>query len=175
MDDPASPSVPVQAGASSLAALLIIALVVTIIWPPHALFIWNASASSPVGLYEVMREQAGEGDMVVAWPPRNVRSLAAARHYIPSNVPLVKPVAAVRGARVCAFGSRIFVNGRLAAIRRAHDPSGRPMPWWSGCKRLREGELFLLSTAAPGSFDGRYFGPTRAQEFVGKAKLLWRR
>ena len=110
--------------------------------------------------------------MVIAWPPPKAREVAAIRNYLPSRVPLVKPVAAVSGAHVCAKRSTIFVNGRLAALRRARDPSGRPMPWWSGCERLGKGDLFLLSPHA-GAFDGRYFGVTRAGEVIGTARLLW--
>jgi type IV secretory pathway protease TraF len=38
---------------------------------------------------------------------------------------------------------------------------------------LRSGELFLLTRGMPNAFDGRYFGVTRRDEFVGKARLLW--
>jgi type IV secretory pathway protease TraF len=85
----------------------------------------------------------------------------------------VKPVAAVAGDRVCAAGNRIFVNGRAAAVRRSHDPSGRTMPRWQGCRRLRQRELFLLSPGVAQAFDGRYFGVTRSEEVVGQARLLW--
>jgi type IV secretory pathway protease TraF len=88
-------------------------------------------------------------------------------------VPLVKRAAAVAGDRVCARQRRIFINGKSVALRRARDPSGRPMPWWSGCARLQDGELFLLSAAGPLAFDGRYFGVTRASEVIGRARLLW--
>jgi type IV secretory pathway protease TraF len=90
-------------------------------------------------------------------------------------VPLVKRVAAVSGARICANRNTILVNGRLAALRTARDPSGRPMPRWSGCVTLGKGDLMLLASRAPSAFDGRYFGVTRASDVVGKARLLWRR
>jgi type IV secretory pathway protease TraF len=112
--------------------------------------------------------------MVVAWLPASMRRLAAKRSYLPFDVPLVKPVAASAGARVCAKGAYVLVDGRLAAVRRALDRSGRLLPWWSGCRLLGEGELFLLSTSATDAFDGRYFGVTRAKELVGKARLVWR-
>jgi len=61
----------------------------------------------------------------------------------------VKPVAAIAGDRVCALGRAILINDRLAAMRRRTDPSGRPMPWCTGCRLLGPGELFLLSGAVP--------------------------
>lgn len=150
------------------------ALGVSLLWRPRPLLLWNASASSTVGLYLVTSPaRPSVGDMVIAWPPAAARRLAAARGYLPSNVPLVKRAGAVPGDRVCARGDRIYVNGRLAAARRSRDPSGRRMPWWSGCQILRSGELFLLSPGMPNAFDGRYFGATRRDELVGKARLVW--
>ena len=158
------------------AATAVTALVATLLWPPGPSLVWNASASSPVGLYHV--GPAGEvrpGDMVVAWPPEGARRLGAERHYLPRNVPLVKRVAATAGDRVCAVGEAVFVNGRLETLRRAEDPSGRPMPWWIGCKDIAEGELLLLTPDVPDAFDGRYFGVTRSDHVVGRARLIWSR
>jgi type IV secretory pathway protease TraF len=101
--------------------------------------------------------------------------MAAQRRYIPANVPLVKRVAAVAGDEVCALGQEIFVNGKWVVERRIADSKGRPMKWWSGCVRLRGGQLFLLMSDSPASFDGRYFGVTEGGLVVGKARLLWAR
>lgn len=128
-----------------------------------------------MGLYVIKRGRTPLlEEMAIAWPPPRGRRLAAIRNYLPARVPLVKPVAAVSGSRICAIGRAILVDGRLAALRRAHDSSDRPMPWWSGCERLGKGDLLLLSPDAD-AFDGRYFGATRAKDVVGTAKLLWRR
>ena len=152
------------------------ALGASLLWRPRPLLLWNASASSTVGLYLVTSPARPRvGDVVVAWAPASARRLAAARGYLPFNVPLVKRVGAAAGDRVCARRNRIYVNGRMAALRRRHDPSGRPMPWSSGCQILRPGELFLLTPGMPDAFDGRYFGVTRGDELVGKARLLWRK
>jgi type IV secretory pathway protease TraF len=99
--------------------------------------------------------------------------MAAKRTYLPLGVPLVKRVAAVAGDRVGATGRLLFVDGAPAATRRSRDPSGRTMPWWTGCRRLGPGELFLLSPGKPDAFDGRYFGVTLAGEILGRARLLW--
>lgn len=162
--------------AAAFAALALAGVSATLLWPPRPALIWNRSASSPVGLY-LVGPAAGlkSGDMAVAWPPDHARQLGAARHYLPGNVPLVKRVAAAAGDRVCAAGHAIFVNGRLAALRRASDPSERPMPWWSGCELIGPGDLFLMSTDAGEAFDGRYFGVTGRDQVVGSARLLWPR
>jgi type IV secretory pathway protease TraF len=111
--------------------------------------------------------------MVVAWPPRGVRALAAERHYLPLHVPLVKRVAAGPGTLVCATREHVRVGAYLTVLRRREDRQGRPLPWWEGCRRLRRGELFLLMEASSDSFDGRYFGVTKRSDVIGKAVLLW--
>ncbi len=157
-------------GAAGSAVLLL-----TTAFPPTPRLVWNASASAPTGLYLVTpRAWFEPGDMVVAWAPRPFRQLAAERQYLPINVPLVKRVAAYAGDEVCALGHQLFINGRLAAGRRAVDGTGRPMPMWKGCIRLHGRQVFLLMPS-PASFDGRYFGATEGTYIVGKARLLWRR
>lgn len=151
------------------------ALAATIAFPSHPFFVWNASASAPIGLYRVGGTSLETGDMVIAWPPAAARDFAARRHYLPANVPLVKRVVAEPGDTICAFGREIFVNGRWIAKRLFRDGAGRPMPWWGGCVTLRRGALFLLMADSPVSFDGRYFGPTGRGDIVGKATLLWAR
>lgn len=161
--------------AAALAAVAATGLLGTLLWPLRPLLVWNASASSPVGLYRVgPPERAAVGDIVIAWPPAEARALGAKRRYLPGNVPLVKRVAAVAGDRVCAVGEAVFVNGRLAVLRRGADPSGRPMPWWTGCEKVAEGDLFLLTPGVAEAFDGRYFGVTRRGRIVGRARLIWR-
>ena len=151
----------------------IVPLAASILWNPPTLLVWNVSASAPIGLYRVHAgEPVRRGDMVVAWTPEPARSLAARRHYLPANVPLVKRVAAVAGDRVCAAGSRVSINGRRVATRQKSDAEGRPLPRWTDCRRLDHGEYFLLMDRA-GSFDGRYFGVTERKELVGRAVLLW--
>ena len=160
---------------AGLIGCAIVPLAASILWNPPTLLVWNVSASAPIGLYRVHAgEPVRRGDMVVAWTPEPARSLAARRHYLPANVPLVKRVAAVAGDRVCAAGSRVSINGRRVATRQKSDAAGRPMPWWTGCRRLDQGEYLLLMDRAD-SFDGRYFGVTRARDILGRAHLLWAR
>jgi conjugative transfer signal peptidase TraF len=149
------------------------ALAATIALPPHPFLVWNASASAPIGLYRVGGTDLETGDIVIAWPPVAARDLAAHRHYLPANVPLVKRVAAEPGDTVCALGQEIFVNGHWIAERLVRDGAGRPMPWWTGCETLRRGALLLLMADSRASFDGRYFGPTGRGDIVGKATPLW--
>jgi conjugative transfer signal peptidase TraF len=161
--------------AAAVATFSVTALVATLFWQPRPRLVWNATASAPVGLYAVAApDRVRAGEMVIAWTPEPFRSLAAERRYLPSNVPLVKRVSAARGDRVCAVGEAVWINGRHAARRREADGQGRPLPRWTDCRDLGEGEYFLLMDS-PDSFDGRYFGITRKEELVGRAVLLWAR
>lgn len=154
------------AGLASLAA--------TIVLPPVPRLIWNASASAPVGLYAVTpRAPLQRGDMVFAWPPPAARDLAASRHYLPRNVPLLKRIVASAGDRICARDFEVTVNGRPVAVRRPFDRMGRPLPAWQGCIHLHADQHFLLMTDSPDSFDGRYFGATQAPDLIGRATPLW--
>ena len=149
-------------------------LAATVAAPPLPRLVWNASASAPLGLYRVAPgARVRRGDMVIARTPIAVRGLAAARRYIPANIPLVKRVVGVPGDVICAAGTTISINGRPVATRRANDARGRPLPWWNGCRTLRDGAVFLLMATTPESFDGRYFGPTAADDLIGKATAIW--
>lgn len=158
-----------------VSATVVAVVVWTIASPPRPRLLWNASASAPVGLWRVLPSaQVGRGDMVVVRLGQPWRGLAARRHYLPANVPLIKRVAAAPGNRVCAFEAWVFVEGRIAAVRRRFDGLGRPLPWWRGCTTLEGGAMLLLMDD-PASFDGRYFGPVAARTIVGKAVPLWLR
>jgi conjugative transfer signal peptidase TraF len=157
-------------------ALSALGLGTSLVVRARPILVWNASPSSPEGLYLVMPPaNPAIGETVIAWAPRGARSLAASRHYLPAEVPLVKRVAAVEGSRICALGAVIFVDGRASALRERLDPSGRPMPWWTGCRVLQQGELLVLSRWVPQAFDGRYFGVTPSTDVIGRARLLWAR
>ncbi|MDV3455868.1 S26 family signal peptidase [Sphingomonas sp. HF-S4] len=151
----------------------VVALAVASLLPRVPLLVWNVSASAPRGLYGVLPGAVlDRGMMVVARTPAAVRALAAERHYLPANVPLVKRVAALPGDRVCARGRWIYVRYSAVAHRQTHDHAGRAMPWWRGCRPLGKAE-YLLLMPADASFDGRYFGPVTRTNILGRAVPLW--
>ncbi len=153
-------------------ALLGAAAVLDAIVRPSPRFVWNLSASAPLGLYVVSSKgEIAAGDTVIARVPALWRLWAGRRRYIPINVPLVKRVAAIPGDSVCAIGTLVQINGRGVAIRRLSDGRGRDMPDWHGCTTLGQREYLLLGDG-PDSFDGRYFGPTGRNDIIGKAHRL---
>ncbi len=141
---------------------------------PTPRLIWNATESAPVGLYWVRHVDRLEvGDLVLAWLPDEARVLAAQRSYLPLNTPGVKRVAALAGDVVCVRNGFVLINEGLAARALNVDRNGRELtPWW-GCRALEPGEILLLNDGSAASFDGRYFGPSRARDIVGKLVPLW--
>jgi len=171
---PRQPGLP--SGVIWLAAAASLGSLATLAAAPRPRLVWNASASAPLGLYWVAAPTGARGgDLVIAELPAPARRLAARRGYLPARVPAVKRVAAVTGDTVCAVGPVISVNDRRVAERPRRDARGRHLPWWQGCATLGVDQLFLMTVDSPGSFDGRYFGPSGRADVIGKAIPLWLR
>lgn len=136
------------------------------------LLIYNASPSQPLGLYRLLGGPQHVSDRALVRLPPHLADLAARRGYLSPSAYLIKPVVAVGGDRVCRLGTHISLRGRIAARARLRDGSGRALPVWQGCRRLRSGELFLLA-ASPDSFDSRYFGALATDAVTGRAALVW--
>ena len=150
--------------------LMTLAIGVWALFHPTPRLIWNASASTPIGLYTVEPGVTSKnGDLVAVRPPQPLASFLAVRHYLPLNVLLLKHVAALPGQIVCRRGLAITINGRVIASALSRDRAGRPLPVWKGCRTLAPGEIFLLNPTVPDSLDGRYFGPLPMASIVGRA------
>jgi conjugative transfer signal peptidase TraF len=151
------------------------ALVVVPAWFGYApAFIWNASASVPIGLYRLAPgERPDIGDYVVVSPPEPLAAFLAERRYLPPGVPLVKRVLGLAGATICRRGAAIIAYDHQYGEARERDRLGRPLPVWQGCRMLAESEIFLMNWDAPDSLDGRYFGPLPLNSIVARALPLW--
>ncbi|MDD9732810.1 S26 family signal peptidase [Mameliella sp. AT18] len=135
--------------------------------------IWNASASAPVGLYVIQPDDHFEvPNLVAVAPPEPLARLFDQRGYLPLGVPLLKRIVALPGQRVCRRGSDVTVDGIEMAEARATDRFGRALPVWQGCRRIADGEVFLLNWQHPDSLDGRYFGPLSQSAVIGHAMPL---
>ena len=134
--------------------------------------LWNASASAPIGLYELVPRRPTRGDLAVIRLPDPVHALAVARGYLAGRALLIKPVAAGPGDVVCRHAATVTVNGRPVAWARDSDVLGRSLPRWNGCLTLTAGQVFVLSTA-PDSFDSRYFGPLNVAHVPGVGRAIW--
>jgi conjugative transfer signal peptidase TraF len=140
----------------------------------HLVFIWNASASAPIGLYRVQaQDHLAIPDLVVVLPPKPLAAFLAERRYLPRGVPLLKRILALPGQTVCRNHLAILIDGVEMAIAREDDRRGRPLPVWQGCRIVAEGEVFLMNWQSADSLDGRYFGPLPASSILGRAAPLW--
>lgn len=137
-------------------------------------FIWNASASTPIGLYRIERARhLVVTDLVAVRPPEALAELMVERGYIGRGVPLMKRVAGLPGQEVCRRDNAITVDGVPMGDALDRDHLGRPLPVWQGCRRIADGELFLMNWSVRDSLDGRYFGPLPASAVIGRALPLW--
>jgi conjugative transfer signal peptidase TraF len=125
-----------------------------------------------VGIYWLASAAPTTGELAVIRLPDALRTLAAARGYLGLTALLIKPVAAGLGDVVCRHGATVTINGKPAADARMADERGRPLLHWSGCTTLAASQVFVLS-AAPDSFDGRYFGPINQSHVIGAAYPVW--
>lgn len=139
-------------------------------------WVWNASASAPVGLYAAGSPGTpAVGRRVIYAPPPAQAEVIAARRYLPSGVPLLKTVAAIAPSEVCREGRTVTVDGVVVAFALTRDRIGRLLPVWSGCRRLDEDEVFLLSPGVPDALDGRYFGPVSQGLIIAQVTPIWTR
>lgn len=138
----------------------------------------NLTSSVPIGLYRLGAAAAARGRIVAYCPAdRPVFHMARERGYILGGLdcdggfrPIFKPVAAVAGDVVMVAGEGIRVNGALLANSRArrHDRERRPLPTLpAGRHVVRPGEIWLVSSHSPGSFDSRYIGAVPAAGILG--------
>ncbi|KRE12650.1 S26 family signal peptidase [Bosea sp. Root483D1] len=135
--------------------------------------IWNSSASVPLGLYTITPvERLTLSDLVAVRAPEPIERFMVARGSIAAGVPLLKHVRALPGQTVCRADSIITVDGAQMGAAFARDRHGRELWNWQGCRKLAEGEVFLMN-AASDSFDSRYFGSLPLRSVIGRAIPLW--
>jgi len=136
--------------------------------------LWNASASTPIGLYDLdPARDLKVGDLVAVMPEKPLADFIVGRGYIGRNVPLLKHIAALPGQEVCRTGRAITVDAAPFGDALDRDRMGRELPIWQGCRRIADGDLFLMNSSVSDSLDGRYFGPIPARTVIGKATPLY--
>ena len=146
------------------------------IFPVSPRFIWNASASVPIGLYAI--RPAGVlhvTELVVIQPPAALASFLDQRRYLPKGVPMLKRILGLPGQTVCRSDRTITVDGIAMGEALDRDRNGRALPTWRGCRVVGGDEVFLMNWQSEDSFDGRYFGPLPANTIAGRADPLWTR
>jgi conjugative transfer signal peptidase TraF len=136
--------------------------------------IWNATASTPTGLYALHPVgRLTSLELVAVRPPEPIADYLAVRGFLPKGMPLLKHVMAMPGQTVCRTNDVITVDGVEVGNAHDRDHLDRPLPRWNGCRTLRSGELFLMNPTVPDSLDGRYFGPFPVTSVIARAVPLW--
>ena len=136
--------------------------------------IWNASASTPIGLYSIAPADRFEvTDLVAVRAPEPLAAFMVERGYIGRGVPLMKRVMGLHGQQVCRTGNTITVDAVPLGDALDQDRHGRELPVWQGCRRIANGDIFLMNPDVRDSLDGRYFGPIPARTVIGKAMPIY--
>ena len=155
--------------ALSAAAVALIALSAAKPWQPALL--WNATASTPIGLYRLHAPGIlHDGELVAAMPPPRIASFLARGGFLPRGVPLLKHIAALPGQTACRMGDIVTVDGKTVGLALDRDHLGRLV---AGGRRVglkgpvREA---LHHPVLRGAHDARIAGRARRQ--VREARVL---
>jgi conjugative transfer signal peptidase TraF len=153
-----------------------VALVMSTIEEATPDYIWNASKSVPIGLYQV--QPVGRlvvTELVAVRPPEPLATFLDLNGYLPIGVPMLKRVLALPGQTVCRKGLTISVDAIEMGEALSRDRRGRPLPVWQGCRVVGADEVFLMNWQSEDSLDGRYFGLVPQSSVIGKALPMWTR
>ncbi|HWT41393.1 MAG TPA: S26 family signal peptidase [Sphingopyxis sp.] len=142
--------------------------------PTPLRLIWNASASVPIGLYDLDPPRQLEiGDLVAVMPDQPLADFMVGRGYIGRGVPLMKRVMGLPGQQVCRVGNAVAVDSVPLGDALDRDRLGRELPMWQGCRPITGADIFLMNPDVRDSLDGRYFGPIPTRTVIGKATPLY--
>lgn len=144
----------------------------------------NTTSSVPLGVYRIEGAPKGRGQIVAYCPPDTAPfRMARDRGFVMGGMacpggyrPIFKPIAAIAGDVVTIGPDGASVNGTPLPNTKpkAKDAEGRPLPRIAtGRYRVMPGQVWLLSTYNPRSFDGRYFGAVPAHGIVGVARPVF--
>jgi conjugative transfer signal peptidase TraF len=134
--------------------------------PPSSI-LWNGTDSEPVGLYVRTTSPPAIGRIIAFRAPAGAFPYADERMGYLHRVPILKAIGAGEGDAVCTQAGVLTINGRRRAAVFDHDPRGRALPQWRGCRTLQKGEFFVFSDRVPNSFDSRYYGPVKRGQILG--------
>ena len=145
----------------------------------------NESPSLPIGIWRVspLERDLRRGDIVSFCPPDTpafreawLRGYLSAGHCEGGYEPLLKPVAAIAGDRVSGTDDGISINGQLIANSKSQnrDGVGRTLPSAEAHDTfVAKGEVWVISSYNPLSFDSRYFGSVPISRIEGLAHPLF--
>ena len=147
--------------------------------------VFNLTPSIPRGIYQTVSIPAKSqpGYFVLFCPDQRWPGFADNPNYRKSylrNCPdgeeaLIKPVSAWPGDIVTATPIGVAVNGAilLNSMPELRDPFGKELhPYAYGSYRVPAGQVWVISSYSPRSFDSRYFGPIPVTAIRGWLKPI---
>jgi len=138
--------------------------------------------SLPKGFYWLSASSPSRGDIALACLPARTAAVGRARGYLRAGEceggvrPVGKPVAAVYGDFISLGQGEIRVNGVRIGTHSPPDLDslGRPLSRVpDGTYEVGRGEVWLISTHHPRSWDSRFFGPISERHIVGELLPIW--
>jgi conjugative transfer signal peptidase TraF len=146
-------------------------------------FLWITTHSLPWGIYRRTQEPIARGRLVHFCLPEPLARYALEREYIGAGFcpgaaqEVVKSVAALAGDEVEITAAGVSVNGALIPHTPVYDADsrGRRHQLWRPAGRfvVPDGQVFVLSTFHPRSWDGRYFGSLPLSVIRGTVREVW--
>ena len=135
----------------------------------------NFTDSVPLGVYWLRpRTEIQRGSYVAFMPPERITKIGAGRPWYRPGKYFLKEVAALEGDRVCIEDHELRISGERTAVVQDADRQGVPLPHFTGCITLGDGEVFVMGPDSPWSFDSRYFGPVSQVQLHAAAQLMLR-
>lgn len=150
----------------------------------------NLTDSAPSGIWRVLQRTKAvtHGDIVSVCPPntaivvsvRDAGLIASdmgplqwgSKGCSSKTVPLLKPVVATAGDLVSVTRHGVSVNGRVLRNSASADlVLGMPATP-EGTYQVQPGQLWVISSYSPQSFDSRYFGPVSENAVRGFAHAV---
>jgi conjugative transfer signal peptidase TraF len=131
-------------------------------------YVVNLTPSAPRGIWRrlTLPAEIERGMWVILPVPASVEP------WLTSFTPLLKPVAAIEGDRVCVTDETLWIRGTPygQVYTEAH---GKPLPHLDeGCFTVQKDTVFLASKAFH-SVDSRYFGSVPVAVLTARALPLW--
>lgn len=127
----------------------------------------NTTPSVKLGVYRIYKmkenESINKGDLVVYKIPKEIQQLSTLKD---TDIPSLKPVAAVYGDKIEIINSHIYVNGEDFGVI----IKNKKLPHFDG--QLKEDEVLTLSKVE-NTLDGRYYGGIKKNKIKWKAKLVY--
>ena len=134
----------------------------------------NLTASAPRGLYRITPLTGlTPGKLVLFSLSTDTLTTFRDRSWFHPELPLLKPVGALPGDRVCMSDTSVTINGKRRGDIARVDSNSVPLPHARGCFFVDDGYFLPLSTYSDHSFDGRYFGEVSQSLIIGEATQIF--